>query len=412
MIVAWRSGSQQGVCKMGTMALGGIFLNTAKPPSVGAVLDLIFDVSTGTHVRARAMVRTSMPGQGMGVKFVHMRGEDRSRLNQFLKSQIEAGNIEEDLRTEDGQVRTPTREVSRQAAPVVSVLSSTWEIVFIPNESLASPSVAAPPFLPQHAKEGQESSDLQESTRTKSTTGEAQHGVEGKIVFEEELQRYAVILGKSTYYGLLGISGDCDTAGIKQSFYALARKFHPDRHMQKPQCAGALQQLMGAITEAYSVLSHDEKRASYDRKLAQSHMQTEEEENIDHCFRLATNCQRGGNVTGAIFWFRRCVNLAPEMAKYRVSLASSLAALKHFRREAVEQFQKAIELDQWNPMAYLHLGELYETMQLPWRAGPLYSKVLEMEPGHDVARQRLTVIENKANKKTRLATTSSFKKKR
>jgi len=100
------------------------------------------------------------------------------------------------------------------------------------------------------------------------------------------------------------------------------------------------------------------------------------------------------------------------MAKYRVSLASSLAALKHFRREAVEQFQKAIELDQWNPMAYLHLGELYETMQLPWRVGPLYSKVLEMEPGHDVARQRLTVIENKANKKTRLATTSFFKKKR
>jgi PilZ domain len=110
MIVAWRSGSQQGVSKMGTMALGGIFLNTPKPPSVGSVLDLIFDVSSGAHVRARAMVRTSRPGQGMGVKFVHMRPEDRSRLNQFLKSQIEAGNIEEDLRDEDGQT-TRAREV-------------------------------------------------------------------------------------------------------------------------------------------------------------------------------------------------------------------------------------------------------------------------------------------------------------
>jgi hypothetical protein len=372
MIVAWRSERPQGVCKMGTMALGGIFLNTTKPPSVGAVLDLIFEVSTGTHVRARAMVRTSTPGQGMGVKFVHMRGEDRSRLNQFLKSQIEAGNIEEDLRTEDGQVRTPPREVSREAAPVVCVVNTSWEMVFVPRENRVSPIVAASPFVAPQTKEGQEKFDRQERAQAKGRAREAQPAVDEKLAFEGELQRYAVILGKSTYYGLLGISGNCDTAGIKQSFYALARKFHPDRHMQRPQCAGALQQLMGAITEAYSVLSHEEKRASYDRKLAQSHMQTEEEENIDHCFRLATNCQRGGNVTGAIFWFRRCVNLAPEMAKYRVSLACSLAALKHFRREAVEQFQKAIELDQWNPMAYLQLGELYETMQLPWRRAAVF----------------------------------------
>jgi hypothetical protein len=56
MIVAWRSGSEQGVCKMGNIALGGIFLNTPKPRSVGTVLDLIFEVAAGTHVRARAVV--------------------------------------------------------------------------------------------------------------------------------------------------------------------------------------------------------------------------------------------------------------------------------------------------------------------------------------------------------------------
>jgi tetratricopeptide (TPR) repeat protein len=169
---------------------------------------------------------------------------------------------------------------------------------------------------------------------------------------------------------------------------------------------------MGAITEAYNVLSHEEKRASYDRKIAQSHMQTEEEENIDNCFRLADNCQRGGNVTGAIFWFRRCVILAPEVAKYHASLATGLATLNHFRREAVEHFQKAIEIDQWNPLAYLQLGELYDAMQLPWRAAPLYSKVLEIDPGHGVTRQRLEAIDHKANKKARLATASFFKRKR
>jgi DnaJ-class molecular chaperone len=115
------------------------------------------------------------------------------------------------------------------------------------------------------------------------------------IVFEEELKRFVVLSEKSTYYGLLGIAGDCDKAGIRQNFYALARKFHPDRHMHRPKSAGARQQLMGASTEAYSVLSREERRTSYDRTLTQSHLQTEEEENIDHCFRLATNYQRGGN---------------------------------------------------------------------------------------------------------------------
>jgi tetratricopeptide (TPR) repeat protein len=106
------------------------------------------------------------------------------------------------------------------------------------------------------------------------------------------------------------------------------------------------------------------------------------------------------------------VSLAPEVAKCHASLAISLATLNHFRREAVEHFQRAIELDQWNPLTYLQLAELYEAMQLPWRAAPLYSKILEMDPIHDVARQRLAAIDDKTNKNARLATASLFSKKR
>ena len=65
----------------------------------------------------------------------------------------------------------------------------------------------------------------------------------------------------------------------------------------------------------------------------------------------------------------------------------------------MEHLQKAIELDQWNPSAYLLLGQLYEEMQLPWRAEPLYSKVLEIDPDHVVAKQRLGRVESKDKKK-------------
>jgi hypothetical protein len=56
----------------------------------------------------------------------------------------------------------------------------------------------------------------------------------------------------------------------------------------------------------------------------------------------------------------------------------------------------------------VRLGELYEAMQLPWRAAPLYSKILEIDPIHDVARQRLAMIDDKKDKKVRLATASFF----
>jgi tetratricopeptide (TPR) repeat protein len=137
-----------------------------------------------------------------------------------------------------------------------------------------------------------------------------------------------------------------------------------------------------------------------------------EEENTEYCFRLATNCRREGNVTGASFWFRKCGNLSPEVAKYHVSLATSLSTLKHSCRDAVEHFQKAIELAQWNPIAYMQLGELYEAMELPWRAGPLYSKVLKMDPSHGAARHRLALMDDKAKKKAGLALASLFSERR
>lgn len=321
------------------------------------MLELLFDVATGTEVRARAVVRNSMPGKGMGVKFVHMRAEDRSRLNQFLKVQLEAGNIQED-------------------AP--------------PGSAKKTAEGAVPPEQPP-AKASQ---DLQESP---GPVEESRPGEDS--VSEEQLRRYLVLSEESTYYQLLGVSVDSAKGEIKQGFYSLARRFHPDRHMGKPEWAGSLQQLMGAITEAYNVLSDDKKRGSYDKKLALSHSRTEAEETIEDCLKLAASCQRDENFAGAIFWLRKCVNLAPDVAKYRVSLAASLTALTHHRREAVEQFQKAIELDPWNTGAYLQFGELYEAMQLPWRAQPLYSKILEIDPDHVLAHQRLARIDAKEKKK-------------
>jgi tetratricopeptide (TPR) repeat protein len=89
------------------------------------------------------------------------------------------------------------------------------------------------------------------------------------------------------------------------------------------------------------------------------------------------------------------VEIAPKEAKYEALLARSLAAVPQYRQEAVHHFEKAIELDEWNTSTYFQFGELYELMRLPWRAIPLYRKILEIDPEHNKALERLNELEPK-----------------
>ena len=270
MVVAWRSGSQQGVSRMGTMALGGLFLNTPNPPSNGSMLELLFDLAIGSQVRARAVVRNSMPGKGMGVKFVHMQAEDRSRLNKFLKTQLEAGNIQEDL-TADEPLLAGLEELELQADVSVSGGDAAQDAELdseVPQAQTLAAEVeqTAPPAPDCEIEEENHGNPLQEDAPAQ----------DDNEVSEEELARYLTLSAKSNHYHLLGVTSDASSQEIKKGFYALARKFHPDRHMNRPAWVKPLQQLMGAITEAHNVLSDEAKRGLYDRKLI--HRQTEAEE--------------------------------------------------------------------------------------------------------------------------------------
>lgn len=62
------------------------------------------------------------------------------------------------------------------------------------------------------------------------------------------------------YYEILGVSQDADTKTIKEAYRVLALRYHPDRNREDPQAVDR----MKAVNEAYAVLSHPDKRRSYD----------------------------------------------------------------------------------------------------------------------------------------------------
>jgi curved DNA-binding protein CbpA len=219
--------------------------------------------------------------------------------------------------------------------------------------------------------------------------------------FEEEVRRLLELAEKGTYYELLEVTGNSLPSHVKESFHRLARKFHPDRHMGQTELLGLLQDLMSRLTTAYKTLVDDKKRARYDKQIAEAgaftlgQSKTESQETVDECLARAKQCLRAHNFAGSILWLRKCVEIAPEVARHQALLARSLAAVPQYRQEAVQYFEKAIELDPWNTSTYFQFGELYELMRLPWRAIPLYRKILEIDPEHSKALERLSELELK-----------------
>lgn len=350
LTVAWRTGALQGVSRLGTVSLGGIFLKTAQPAPVGSMVDLLIVVSPGNEVPVRAIVCNARSG-GMGVKFFRMLPEDRSRLNKFLNEQLKAAEIQSGPLTTNATRRPPMSDV-------------------VPEKN---------------------------STRVAASDSHRNAAAEANVS-EEELRRCLTLARTGTHYQLLEIpSGSCKDQ-VKRAFYHLARKFHPDRHMSRPDWKEMLQQVMGAATAAYETLADDEDRFQYDKRLANGN-RTESQESVDDCAKIPAACFRDQNVAGFIFWMRKCVHNAPAVAKYRASLAGGLMLNEGQRWEAVQQFEKAIELDPFDSATCLQFGALYEEMRLPWRARALYLKVLEMDPAHPVAKARIAKLVADGRKK-------------
>jgi hypothetical protein len=84
MFVAWHGGDLQLFSRVRTIGLGGLFISAPNPPPVDTKLRLAFEVPGG-DVRAEAVVRNIVPGDGMGVEFTRLDLKDRVLLQKLLK---------------------------------------------------------------------------------------------------------------------------------------------------------------------------------------------------------------------------------------------------------------------------------------------------------------------------------------
>ena len=214
-----------------------------------------------------------------------------------------------------------------------------------------------------------------------------------------EVERLLDLARSESYYELLSLQPDSSRSEVKRKFYQLARQFHPDRHMDRPDCTQRLQMLMDSLTVAYRTLSDDTAKKAFDsrskapdagKQVPGTHLFSQE------CLKNAQKCIRVKNYVESILWLRRAIDLEPHSSAFRTLLGRSLAAIPEYRHEAVEQFEKAIRLDSLNVAAHFEYASLLEQLKFPLRARAYYVRVLELDPRHLQARERLTELDVKS----------------
>jgi hypothetical protein len=206
-----------------------------------------------------------------------------------------------------------------------------------------------------------------------------------------EVDRFLQSARTATYYQLLGIKANASRSEMKRHFYQLARRFHPDHHMDHPEWTPRLVSLMEGLTTAYETLSDEEAKRDYDSLLTRGSKAdlSEARKEAQGYLDKAHECLAEKNFAGCILWLHRAIESEPNSSSHRAMLGRCLSAIPEYRREAVEQFEIAIDLDPRNLTAHLQYGELLEHMKLPGRARNHYLRVLELDANQQEARNRL-----------------------
>lgn len=225
-------------------------------------------------------------------------------------------------------------------------------------------------------------------------------GAEGKAADISEVEALRDSLDTRTYYQLLGIPRTANEDEIKRAYFAMARRFHPDRFDRKVQAEhrDLIDEVFDAVTNAYRTLISKEKRKAYDSG-ANGHADDQQDvmKKADIKFRQGKTLYGQERYDDAVTLLEEAVRIRKNKGDYYLLLAMAESKIPAYRKKAEEDFLKAIQLEPWNPEGHVGLALLYKHEGLLTKAARQFQRALEADPEHRMARQELAAI-NKGNR--------------
>jgi curved DNA-binding protein CbpA len=234
---------------------------------------------------------------------------------------------------------------------------------------------------------------------------EKEEDFEGEEEQEERIKDILNLYAKiesMDYYHVLGVSEDSSTTEIKRAYFKAARKYHPDlfsRDLPR-EVREKIDDVFDKVTKCYHTLVDPDRREKYDREGAES--EGEEKRPVEKAevrFRQGKKLYDQGQYRKAIAYLQTAVRLNKNKADYYILLALAQSKIDAYLREAESNFQKAVNLEPWNPEGYVGLGMLYKKASLKVKAANQFKKALGVDPDHRGAQKALVEIEGKKEKK-------------
>jgi curved DNA-binding protein CbpA len=198
------------------------------------------------------------------------------------------------------------------------------------------------------------------------------------------------------YYQILNVGGEATLDQIKQSYFAMAKRFHPDRFgdAPDPNIKEKANIVFATVNKAFDTLSDDEKRRTYDargRKGDSQELKIHENliEKARVLFLKSRTLYNNKRFWEASSLLEEAVRLDPTKPSYFLLLGLAQAVIPEMRRSAEQNLQQSIKLDPWNAEPYVALGKLFQSEKLNKRAEGFFRKALTIDPEHNIARKKL-----------------------
>ena len=212
-------------------------------------------------------------------------------------------------------------------------------------------------------------------------------------------------LERRTHFEILGVARDATEAQVREAYFRLARRFHPDVH-HDPALADlrdAIEAVFVRLGEAYEALSNPRSRASYEAQLRRQESDKAAPAAVDakEEARLAEEAIRRGarSVAEERYWEAiRTLEPAilrasgPVRQEGRVLLARAYSKNVNWVKQGEELLQAVLREDPRNLEAMLLLADIYRAGGLKIRAAAMLRRALEVQPGHEPATAALEAL--------------------
>lgn len=221
---------------------------------------------------------------------------------------------------------------------------------------------------------------------------------------------------EKNFYEMLDLSpSDFSISKLKTNYYALAKKYHPDKYRKfgNDQLNDTLERILNMLNNAYETLKEPNRRVGYDEEIHTSQLRSapgpnaanQAKVNMDHVakenFEQGKTLIQAQKYAEAIAFLKRSVQIKGENAEYRAYLGYAMSKVPQFRKEAEQHFLKSIEINPMNVNTYLHLGRLYKEAKMYNKASGIFQEALRWDPENKVTQQELDEVNEAMGRKSK-----------